>query len=86
MTDSLDPRTLVNRLLDWLADSYVFPERAATVEQLCGETSAREVRGAGRRGTLRAVERGPFEASRDKHLRLIWHPADRNETPARRLS
>ena len=38
MTDSLDPRTLVDRLLDRLSDSYVFPERAATVEELLRET------------------------------------------------
>ena len=34
MTDLLDAPTLVDRLLDRLADSYVFPERATAAGEL----------------------------------------------------
>ena len=82
MTDSLDTRTLVDRLLDRLADSYVFPERAATVEELLlGNLRAGKYEGPLDEALCERLNEDLFEASRDKHLRLIWHPADRDEAP-----
>jgi Peptidase family S41/N-terminal domain of Peptidase_S41 in eukaryotic IRBP len=83
MTDLLDASTLVDRLRDRLADSYVFPERAAAA----GEALRANLRGGryGARvdeGLCERLNEDLFEICRDKHLRLIWHPtADGGEPP-----
>ena len=81
MTDSLDTRALVEGLLDRLADSYVFPERAATVEELLRGHLGAYV-GPVDEALCEQLNEDLFEASRDKHLRLIWHPAERDEAPS----
>ena len=83
MTDPLSASTLVDRLLDRLAESYVFPDRAAAA----AEVLRSNLRG-GRydspvdRGLCERLNEDLFDACRDKHLRLIWHPAaDGDEGP-----
>jgi C-terminal processing protease CtpA/Prc len=83
MTDVLDAPTLVDRLLERLAESYVFPDRAAAA----GE-GLRESLRAGRydapvdEALCDRLNEDLYETCRDKHLRLIWHPTvDGGETP-----
>jgi C-terminal processing protease CtpA/Prc len=84
MTDLLDAPTLVDKLLDRLADSYVFPERASAAGELL-----RANRDAGHyavpvdEALCERLNEDLFEVCRDKHLRLIWHPAaDGDDPPA----
>jgi hypothetical protein len=83
MTVVLDAPTLVDRVLERLDQSYVFPDRAAAAGVL--------VRASLRAGRYDAsvderlcdrVNEDLFEACQDKHLRLIWHPTvDGVESP-----
>jgi C-terminal processing protease CtpA/Prc len=84
MTDSLDAPTLVDRLLDRLSDSYVFPERAAAAgELLRANLSAGKYETPVDQGLCERMNEDLFEACRDKHLRLIWHPTvDGDEAPS----
>jgi C-terminal processing protease CtpA/Prc len=84
MTDLLDAPTLIDRLLDRLADSYVFPERAtAAGELLRANLRAGNYDAPVDEGLCELLNEHLFEACRDKHLRLIWHPAaDGAEPPA----
>ena len=84
MTDSLDAPKLVDRLLDLLADSYVFPKRAAAAgELLRANLSTGKYDAPVDEGLCERLNEDLFEACRDKHLRLIWHPAaDGDEPPA----
>jgi C-terminal processing protease CtpA/Prc len=84
MTDSLDVATLVDRLLDRLDDSYVFPERAtAAGDLLRANLSAEKYDAPVDEGLCARLNEDLFEACRDKHLRLIWHPAaDGDDSPA----
>jgi C-terminal processing protease CtpA/Prc len=83
MTDLLDAPTLVDRLLDRLADSYVFPERAtAAGELLRANLRAGHYDAPVDEGLCERLNADLFEACRDKHLRLIWHPgANGDEAP-----
>ena len=72
MTISVD--TLVGRLIERMTDVYVFPERAARAAALL---QARLEQGA-YQPTLgpelcATISADLFEASDDKHLRLLWH-------------
>jgi C-terminal processing protease CtpA/Prc len=82
MTDSLDASTLVDRLLDRLDDSCVFPERAAAAGKLLrANLSAGKYDAPVDEGLCERLNEDLFEACRDKHLRLIWHPAADGEEP-----
>ena len=74
MTITVDAASLVDRLIERLADTYVFPERAAQAASLL---RARLEQGA-YQSTLgpelcETISADLFEASSDKHLRLLWH-------------
>lgn len=71
---TVDAASLVDRLIERLTDTYVFPERAAQAASLL---RARLEQGA-YRSTLgpelcETISADLFEASSDKHLRLLWH-------------
>lgn len=74
MTMTVDTVNLVDRLIERLTDAYVFPERAARAAALL---RARLEQGA-YQPTLgpelcATISADLFEASNDKHLRLLWH-------------
>jgi C-terminal processing protease CtpA/Prc len=82
MTDLLDAPTLVDRLLDRLTDSYVFTERAAAAgELLQANLRAGDYDAPVDEGLCERLNEDLYKASRDKHLRLIWHPAANDEVP-----
>jgi C-terminal processing protease CtpA/Prc len=75
MTDLLDASTLIDRVLERLADAYVFPERATAADELLrANLTAGRYDSAVDEGLCLLVNEDLFEACRDSHLRLIWHP------------
>src|SRR5262245_11479820 len=77
MSTNTDPTTLVDRLLEHLAEKYIFPERtahaAAVIRAGLDRGAYRDVDGA---ELCRRISADLLEACDDKQLRLIWH-----ETP-----
>jgi C-terminal processing protease CtpA/Prc len=84
MTKLLDASTLVESVLDRLADSYVFPERAAAADEvLRANLLAGRYDSAVDEGLCERLNEDLYGVCRDKHLRLIWHRAVDSDEAAR---
>ena len=84
MTELLDAPMLVDRVLDRLTDSYVFPDRAAAADELLRSNLR-----SGRYDSpvdeelCKRLNEDLFATCHDKHLRLIWHPTVDGDEPPR---
>jgi C-terminal processing protease CtpA/Prc len=78
MSRIVETPVLIESLIERLGDGYVFPGRSARAEQLLRtrlEQGAYD--GAAGPGLCELVSADLFEATNDKHLRLLWHePAE----------
>ena len=79
MTITSDTADLISRLIERLTDGYVFPERASQAAALL---RTRLEQGAYQPPLgpelCATISADLFEASNDKHLRLLWHESPEN--------
>ena len=74
MTVPMDTAALVDTLIDRLAESYIFPDRAEAAAQLLRSRLASGAYSADVGPTLcEQLSADLLAACDDKHLRVIWH-------------